>query len=61
MADSKLPPCPGPKLAMFKDHDARIQWVKRLDITDSTRGMVFEVIIQSKRYALKIVSNNNRI
>jgi len=56
-----LPRCSGPKLSSFEDPKATIELenlISESDLTDSSRGghaHVFEVSIQSKTYALKIV------
>ena len=50
-----LPTSEGPKLARFKDSRADIQFVDLLSSeTPGADGQVFEVIIKSKRYALKM-------
>jgi hypothetical protein len=49
-----------PKLHPFKDRKANIKFVSLLsdgDIDSRGDGHVFEVIIASRRYALKIVSS----
>jgi hypothetical protein len=62
-----LPRCDGPKLHPFKDRKANIKFVSLLSQGDGDgdgdsdsgsggHGHVFEVIIASRRYALKIVS-----
>ncbi len=63
--DQPLPRCEGPKLSPFKDHKASIEFIKLLsepdpkerhDESPGGHGHVFEVLIKSKPYALKIVS-----
>jgi Kinetochore Sim4 complex subunit FTA2 len=50
-----LPTCEGPKLGKFKDGRAAIQFVDVLSReTSGEDGQVFEVIVKSKRYALKM-------
>lgn len=56
-----LPPCPGPKLAAFPHQNTEIKWIERLDDFDqdggsAAQGCVYKVEINSKVYALKIVS-----
>jgi len=62
-AKSLLPSCPGPKLGAFKHKNSAIEWGRRLDVdrTDlsGTQASVFEVKIESKVYALKVVSNHH--
>jgi Kinetochore Sim4 complex subunit FTA2 len=64
-----LPRCEGPKLRPFKDRKANIKFVSLLsrgdgdsdsdsDSSSGGHGHVFEVIIASRRYALKIVSGH---
>jgi hypothetical protein len=57
-----LPPCPGPKLAAFQTQNTQIKWIERLDVdrdSESTmQGCVYKVEIESKVYALKIVSES---
>jgi hypothetical protein len=48
-----LPDTKGPKLGSFPHNGGHIQFMKRLG--DGEHGYVFEVIIESQRYALKIV------
>lgn len=51
-----LPQCDGPKLHAFSKRAVDIQFVRLLS-DDEQRGQshVFEVIIDGKRYALKVV------
>lgn len=50
-----LPTYEGPKLGKFKDGTAAIQFVNLLSReTPGEDGQVFEVLIKSKRYALKM-------
>ena len=64
-----LPRCEGPKLAPFADRQSSIDFIRLLECSNSSdsesseessyggaHGYVFEVLIGSKRYALKIVS-----
>lgn len=51
-----LPDCEGPKLGKFQHGSAAIQFVDLLSAeTPGVDGHVFEVIIKSKHYALKMV------
>jgi hypothetical protein len=56
----QLPPCPGPKLQRFPLNNSKIKWLERLDEDRDEflgiQGCVFHVEIESKPYALKIVS-----
>ena len=55
-----LPTCDGPKLGKFKDGKAAIRFVDLLSReAPGEDGQVFEVIIKSKRYALKMVREKN--
>ncbi|KAL8830877.1 MAG: hypothetical protein Q9170_005535 [Blastenia crenularia] len=50
-----LPPCEGPKLHQFAEHDSPLEFVQILTDPDSdVRAHVFEVLIAAKSYALKI-------
>ncbi|KAI1112847.1 kinetochore Sim4 complex subunit FTA2-domain-containing protein [Nemania sp. NC0429] len=50
-----LPPGGGPQLNAFHDFGATIKWVKRLDTDrEGNQGYVFQVIIGSSEYALKV-------
>ena len=59
-----LPRCEGPKLGPFHDRKAAIEFVRLLDdpqvadseVTEGGQSHVFEVLIASRSYALKIVS-----
>jgi hypothetical protein len=64
-----LPRCEGPKLHPFKDWKANIKFVSLLSRGDSDsdsdrdsssggHGHIFEVIIASRHYVLKIVSGH---
>lgn len=54
----KLPPCAGPKLGAFDDGHTPIEWLERLDIDPpGSQACVYKVLIDSKVYALKIVSS----
>jgi hypothetical protein len=55
----RLPPCPGPKLEVFKNHEFKIQWLERLDEDDDEHkeGHVLRAKIGSRQYALKVVSD----
>ncbi|KFA55694.1 hypothetical protein S40293_05243 [Stachybotrys chartarum IBT 40293] len=57
-SNEKLPPCPGPKLHIFRHHDEPIEWLERLDQyrdeEQHMQGYVFRVRIKSKEYALKV-------
>ena len=61
-ANSLLPSCPGPKLGAFVHKNAVIEWGRRLDVSrtesSGTQASVFEVRIESKAYALKVVSKH---
>jgi len=58
-----LPKCNGPKLQPFQNPNTTIEFkdlISKSDLTDSFAGLgghahVFEISIQSKTYALKIV------
>lgn len=53
-----LPTCEGPKLGRFEHGNAAVQFVNWLDAGKSGGdGRVFDVIIQSKHYALKMASD----
>ncbi|KAK8061303.1 hypothetical protein PG994_007669 [Apiospora phragmitis] len=58
LANTPLPPCQGPKLHPFKCENPSISWGKRLDDdggdSSPTQGVVFEVAIESRAYALKV-------
>jgi hypothetical protein len=58
-----LPPCPGPRLGAFQDHDSPIEWLERLDGDragqSGAEGSVFKVKIKAQVYALKVVSDNH--
>ncbi|GAP87996.1 hypothetical protein SAMD00023353_3200350 [Rosellinia necatrix] len=52
-----LPPGGGPQLNPFdKGSGATIKWIRRLDTDDreGNEGFVFQVVIESKEYALKV-------
>ncbi|MCJ1396296.1 hypothetical protein MMC18_009185 [Xylographa bjoerkii] len=50
-----LPDCDGPKLNVFEHHKEAVQFVELLSAeTPGEDGHVFEVVIRSKRYALKM-------
>jgi hypothetical protein len=55
-----LPNCEGPKLHPFTHSHARIEWLERLDAERASHsgpeGYVFKVRIESRIYALKVVS-----
>ena len=52
-----LPTCEGPKLERFKNGNAAIEFVSLLSAeTPGADGSVFEVVIGSKHYALKMAS-----
>jgi hypothetical protein len=55
-----LPHCDGPKLHAFKQQDAPIEWLERLDgeraSQSGAQACVFKVRIESQLYALKVVS-----
>lgn len=54
--DKPLPKCEGPKLGIFEHHKAAIQFVSLLSgDSPGEDGHVFEVVIDSKHYALKVV------
>lgn len=57
-----FPPCPGPKLAAFEHQNSQIKWIERLDLNQDGEGTaqacVYKVEIESKVYALKIVSES---
>lgn len=64
-AAAQLPPlpiCPGPKLAAFQHQNSQIKWIERLDLDGDDEGTaqacVYKVEIESKVYALKIVSES---
>jgi Kinetochore Sim4 complex subunit FTA2 len=51
-----LPACEGPKLGRFKHSSAAVEFVGLLGAeADGKDGQVFEVVIESKHYALKLV------
>ena len=53
-----LPTCEGPKLGKFEHHRSAIRFVKLLSAeTPGEDGHVFEVIIKSEHYALKMASD----
>ncbi|KAL9613432.1 MAG: hypothetical protein Q9167_002030 [Letrouitia subvulpina] len=56
--DEPLPRCQGPKLYPFKDRGSDISFVRLLSSNDNTdetgRSYVFEVIISSQTFALKV-------
>lgn len=55
-SNDPLPDCEGPKLGKFQHCTAAIQFVGLLSAeTPGVDGHVFEVIIESKHYALKMV------
>ncbi len=56
--DKPLPDCEGPKLHLFQDRKAAIDFRRLLSGADSGSGghaHVFEVSIRSRIYALKVV------
>ena len=54
--DKPLPEYDGPKLDAFKHHDATIEFISLLSAeSPGADAHVFEVVIQSKHYALKVV------
>lgn len=57
-SNNSLPTCEGPKLGKFEHDGAAIKFVKVLSAgTPGDDGHVFEVLIESKRYALKMASD----
>ncbi len=57
-SDVPLPSCEGPKLGKFKYGSAAIQFIDLLSAeTPGSDGHVFEVVIKSKHYALKMASD----
>ncbi|RYC55592.1 hypothetical protein CHU98_g10621 [Xylaria longipes] len=55
VSNAPLPPGGGPQLNPFTDSGATIKWVKRLDTDrEDNEGFVFQVMIGSKEYALKV-------
>ncbi len=57
-SNNSLPTCEGPKLGKFEHDGAAIQFIKLLSAeTPGDDGHVFEVLIESKRYALKMASD----
>ena len=57
-SNNPLPTCDGPKLGKFEHHRSAIQFVKLLSAeTPGDDGNVFEVIIKSEHYALKMASD----
>lgn len=55
-AEGRLPPIEGPKLHQFVDFDGDLEFVQLLtDPESDASAHVFEVVIASKTYALKIV------
>ena len=54
--DKALPKYDGPKLDAFQHHDATIEFISLLSAeSPGDDAHVFEVVIQSKHYALKVV------
>ena len=57
-----LPRCAGPKLHAFGGQKAPIEWLERLDgdrgSQSGAEGCVFKVRIDSRLYALKVVSRS---
>ena len=52
-----LPQCEGPKLAPLQKKRAKIEFVSLLsDVEADGHAHVFEALIDSKEYALKVVS-----
>lgn len=62
-AANELPPCLGPKPHVFKPQYAPIKWIERIDGGEyrdgpsGTQGFVFKFEIESREYAIKVVSN----
>lgn len=57
LTNPPLPPCRGPKLHEFKHASSPIKWMRRLDEDRAdNEGFIFQVEIESKEYALKVVS-----
>ncbi|KAK3381760.1 kinetochore Sim4 complex subunit FTA2-domain-containing protein [Podospora didyma] len=59
LKSKELPPCEGPKIAMFAHSRAPIEWLELLEKStpeseNSSQGFVFKVEILSKIYALKV-------
>lgn len=58
-----LPRCAGPKLHAFEDQKSSIEWLERLDgdrrSQSGAEGCVFKVRIDSRLYALKVVSRTH--
>ena len=55
-SDNLLPTCEGPKLGRFEQSHAATRFIKLLSAeTPGVDGHVFEVVIKSKHYALKLV------
>ena len=56
----ELPPCDGPKLRLFRHHNAHIQWFERLgnnqDDNVPAEGYVFRAKVNGHEYAIKVVS-----
>ena len=56
-SDQLLPTCEGPKLGRFEHSNSTVQFVALLSAeTPGEDGQVFEVIINSKHYALKMAN-----
>ena len=57
--DDPLPNAKGPKLNRFHDYNAPIKFIRKISRDEETsHSYVFEVIINSGKYALKLVSNS---
>ena len=56
-----LPDCKGPKLNRFVRTESPIEFVRLLSGNDGVHSHVFQVTIDSKQYALKLVRSKQSL